>query len=76
MTSRPKPFTAKGNLLMKSVIPTILLLLLGITLAGGCSFTRYEAYDGSRQDKIDECNQLPRGQKEVCLEHVPGKHED
>ncbi|WP_347331681.1 hypothetical protein [Marinimicrobium locisalis] len=49
------------------------LLLLAVTLASGCGFTHREGYDGSRQAKIEECNRLPHGQKEVCLEHVPNK---
>ncbi|WP_027328535.1 hypothetical protein [Marinimicrobium agarilyticum] len=52
------------------------LFVLSIAFASGCSFTQQGIYDGSRQAKIDECNHLPYGQKEVCLEHVPDKHEE
>lgn len=63
---------------MKTLSPQRFLpiLLLAIALASGCGFTQQGIYDGSRQAKIDECNHLPHGQKEVCLEHVPDKYEE
>lgn len=62
---------------MKTLAPQRLipLFMLAATLVSGCAFTHQDDYDGSPQSKIEECNRLSHGQKEVCLEHVPDKHE-
>jgi len=49
------------------------LLAVGLT---GCSFTERGVYDGIRQGQINECNQMPHGQRERCLSQITGEYEE
>lgn len=51
------------------------MTLLALGLAG-CTFTERGAYDGIRQGQINECNQMPSGQRERCLSEITGEYEE
>lgn len=51
------------------------MTLLSVGLAG-CTFTERGVYDGIRQGQINECNQMPGGQRERCLSQITGEYEE
>lgn len=51
----------------------LIMVALGIS---GCSFTERGVYDGIRQGQINECNQMPSGQRARCMEQITGEYEE
>ncbi|UZJ44438.1 hypothetical protein OOT55_17540 [Marinimicrobium sp. C6131] len=51
----------------------LLALASGVT---GCTFTERGVYEGIRQGQINECNQMPHGQRERCLSQITGEYEE
>ncbi|MGQ4880416.1 hypothetical protein ACOJCM_17785 [Billgrantia sp. LNSP4103-1] len=51
---------------------SILLGLVALLLA---SCTTRGVYEGIKQSHLNECNQLPGGERQECLEHLPPDYE-
>lgn len=51
------------------------LLALAAVLSG-CASSDPAPYEGIRQGQINECNQMPSGQRARCLSRITGEYEE